>query len=107
MGGDHEPRLKTNQRRSVVAAALATAVIGGTTAIVVPGAVFAANIVPVTSDASGCYDARQRNACQPGGADCCVIAAVPLRRARRTGRPTPLSFFPTNGPTFGILTTGT
>ena len=93
-------RMRSKRRRGL-AAALATAVIA-TSAIVVPGAVFAATIVPVTGDATPLANTMLAN---PGALTAASFAAHPPN-GTPNGTSDALSFFPTNGGTFGILTTG-
>ena len=93
-----------SRRRRGLAAALATAVIA-TSAIVVPGAVFAATIVPVTNDATGATALANAMLANPGALTAASFAAHPPN-GTPNGTSDALSFFPTNGGTFGILTTG-
>ena len=69
------PRMRSKRRRGL-AAALATAVIA-TTAIVVPAAVFAANIVPVTGDATGASTLANAMLANPGALTAASFAAHP------------------------------
>ena len=73
--------------------------------VLVPRAVFAATIVPVTGDATGATALGNAMLANPAVLTSASFAAFPPS-GTPNGTSDALSFFPTNGSTFGILTTG-
>ena len=66
--------MRSNCHRKGTAAVVTAVLLVGT--FLVPRAVFAATIVPVTGDATGADIARQRHAGQPGCADLGVVRSL-------------------------------
>ena len=74
-------------------------------AMVLPESVFAATINPVSNDATGATALANAMVAAPGTLSGASYASVPSTGSPH-GTSDALSFFPTNGSTFGILTTG-
>ena len=97
------PRMQSKRRRGMVAT-VAAAVIA-VSAGVMPGMVFAANIVAVTNDATGATSLANAMLANPAILTGASFSAVPPTGTPH-GTSDALSFFPSNGSTFAILTTG-